>query len=81
LKEYHIIEEEDFGRLYCVRAIRDDHVHEFSHKRLHKDYFDRLKGDDIKTLQTLADFFSEQNIKSKYGDYLKFAARRAGLID
>jgi hypothetical protein len=78
LKEYHVIEEEDFGRLDCVRTMRDDHVHEFSHKRLRHDYVERLESDNIKALRTLAEFFSDTNIRTKYNEYLQFARQRSG---
>lgn len=70
-----IIDKDDYERLVSVRRMRDTHVHYRLRDTLLKDYPQRLKSDNIEALKKLAEFFTLENMSSKYGKYLDYAMK------
>jgi len=68
LNKYKILHDEDCRLLCDVRGLRDNHTHL---KVLREDPI-KLRSDALDSILKLLTFFNEQNMTSKYQDYLKY---------
>ncbi|MGA3405311.1 MAG: hypothetical protein ABSD49_06250 [Candidatus Bathyarchaeia archaeon] len=75
LLDYKIIDNVDHARLLHIRQTRDRHAHYRLRERMLIEYSRHLKSDSAEVLRKLAEFFTIENMESKYSKYLEYAMK------
>jgi hypothetical protein len=69
LKQFEILNDEDYYRLHDVRDLRDKHIHLLL---LGRDV-ELLRSDSARALKNLCEFFDEANMRRNYQSYFLYA--------